>query len=117
MEIRELRVGNYLKPLSPRHGETFIEVESISCDFINIDFRPYELITLEPIPITEELLLEKIDWRGYKKLYINSYFNVDNVGHVYYMSSYTGLNVTYLHTLQNLYFALTGEELLFKQKQ
>ena len=40
---------------------------------------------------------------------------MDDVGHIFYRSDYTGVNVKYVHQLQNLYFALTGEELILKE--
>ena len=67
------------------------------------------------IPLTPEVL-EACDWNGYKSLYIGSYFNLDTYGHLYYGSDYTGINVDYLHQLQNLYFDLCGQELEYKPK-
>ena len=66
--------------------------------------------SISPIPITEEIL-DKIDWNGYIKLRINSYFSIDNVGHLFYHNDYTGINISYIHQLQNLVFSLTGTEL------
>ena len=71
-------------------------------------------IECEPILLTEEWL-HNINWRGYKQLYFNSSFSMDDVGHIFYRSDYTGVNVKYVHQLQNLYFALTGEELILNE--
>ena len=68
---------------------------------------------VRPIPLTEDWL-KKIDWNGYVYLHFNSSFNMDASGHIYYRSDYTGINVSYLHELQNLYFAITGNELTLK---
>ena len=70
---------------------------------------------IHPIHLTPEVL-EACDWNGYKSLYIGSYFNLDTYGHLYYGSDYTGINVDYLHQLQNLYFDLCGQELEYKPK-
>jgi hypothetical protein len=63
-----------------------------------------------PIPLTAELL-EGVDWEGYVKFHFNSYFSIDDVGHFFYHNDYTGINIDYLHQLQNMYFAITGKEL------
>ena len=65
------------------------------------------------IPLTPDVL-ERIDWNGYNKLYLNSYFKIDDVGHLYYCSDFTGINIYYVHQLQNLCKALTGKDLTFK---
>ena len=79
-------------------------------------------VDLEPIPLTEEILLkcdltpfgtEKILW-GCNDFYIriikNYVYKVEVKG--YYM--YLNYKLEHLHQLQNLYFALTNEELNIK---
>jgi hypothetical protein len=97
----ELRIGNLTQQGT---------IESIGDTLIQVSDTIYELIFIEPIELTEELLIN-INWRGYKQLYFNSLFSMDEVGHIFYRSDYTGVNVKYVHQLQNLYFALTGIEL------
>ena len=83
---------------------------------------------LNPIPLTPEIL-EKAGFVGKYKS-VGYSFIKDGVGlssqdetddgfpirdyvfHVYY--NYTGVPIFYVHQLQNLYFALTGEELEIK---
>jgi hypothetical protein len=109
MKATELRIGNWYdhngipKQATPNTIEEVWESERSWC---------------KPIPLTEEILLKcgferKMHGRHEKSL--RSYrkngntFNVSHSGIVYY-----GLKqkpVLYLHQLQNLYFALTGEEL------
>jgi hypothetical protein len=73
----------------------------------------YKPIEMQPIPLTEEWL-RRVDWKGYKALHINSEFSIDESGHLYYRSDYTGINLLYVHSLQNAYHVIKGEELEFK---
>lgn len=73
-------------------------------------FRPQKEIY--PVSINEERLLE-FKWQLIKGIdfCINSDFKIDKYGHLYYHNDYTGINVIYIHQLQNLYFSLVGKEL------
>jgi hypothetical protein len=72
---------------------------------------------IEPIPITEDVLLEY----GFKKNERYCYVNISsdlelmNIGNKYFRACYSSAiidpNIIYLHQLQNLYFALTNQEL------
>ncbi len=118
MEATELRISNIVNCNNKRHHEPYIVVESITSECINVDFRPYNLNELEPIPLTEDWLLKL----GFKKD-LNSY-KLKNFGRSMFhfgkpcfypagrLSSLMRMdNLSYVHQLQNLYFALTGEEL------
>lgn len=112
MEARELRIGNYIRHIKSGkiHTVHVIEWEDILC----------KTPTNEGVPLTEEILLKC----GFDKYSDHSneitYLSKD-AGYfiqVYDNSVYFGLNyedyrkeVKYLHQLQNLYFALTSEEL------
>jgi hypothetical protein len=75
---------------------------------------------VKPIPLTEEWLLKF----GFVKIY-NCIYEIEMDGHVIEfdlrfrkMSVYFGdilLQLKYVHELQNLYFALTSEELTIKE--
>ena len=72
-------------------------------------------LPFEPIPLTEEILLKcGFEYDG------DGIYGVDNVYYDFYFSKtgvvVRGLNnkIYHLHQLQNLYFALTGEELTIK---
>ncbi len=76
----------------------------------------------EPIPLTEEWLLKfgfindiDEDWRN-DILRLNADWNNEE-GWFFYVN-YNGLrpseHIKHVHQLQNLYFALTGEELIIK---
>jgi hypothetical protein len=58
MKANELRIGNLVDCIKKRHNEKFIEIESITFDKVNVNFREYKLSDLKPIPLTEEILLK-----------------------------------------------------------
>lgn len=95
---------------------------------------------IDPIPLTEEILLKfgfdkgKIDWfaKKYftdcdecaevmkvdynlssKRLAIYDAIEETDMVNILSYPIYTGKRINYVHQLQNLYFALTGEELQF----
>lgn len=111
----ELRIGNYTDkgcvtalPMGRQHSEWNIE-----CDYHDYDFEE-----INPIPLTEDWLLrfgfEKKETNfGYSKeteegnIFINNYFVFNFDGFNIAMST----ELKSVHQLQNLFFALTGEEL------
>lgn len=115
MRANELRIGNYAfnKKLNGIiHFKSFYGL-------CNIESRPDEF---EPIPLTEEWLIGF----GFKKpseppegyyLLVNGLtfagLVIDNNVSLWLNYSGTSIvnNIKYVHQLQNLYFALTGEEL------
>jgi hypothetical protein len=68
----------------------------------------------EPIPLTEEWLLKF----GFKKSswgWIKNGVNIQKGFTLAFSSNKNSIEIKHLHQLQNLYFALTGQELEFKQ--
>ena len=115
MKTSELRIENWVDCNKKRHNEKFIKVESICSECINILFRRYEIDDLLPIPLTEELILKC----GFKKgqyEYMLGDFIMEWFHNGYNFTGgegcQMGVPILYLHQLQNLYFALTGEELI-----
>lgn len=106
IQANELRIGNWvkLKGTDRIYTITFPLHNDLAEQWHNT------LNHIEPISITPEIL-EKCYWNGYNKLSINSNFKIDKEGRLYYCGDYTGINIDCLHQLQNLYFALTGQEL------
>ena len=118
-----LRIGNYIE----YNGEIIKLDGSLLCCYIQNELE----FPLNPIPLTEEILLKF----GFEKDE-NEIFHIDLFTHylelMYSMDCYypiyiekaqmsseneqrIGLNnLEFVHQLQNLYFALTGEELTFK---
>ena len=123
MKANELRIGNLV--LLPCEGH---EDELVSINKYDFE-EPYNF---KPIPLTEEILLkagfEKIKSRhdyfilsSYDQYNptpegcrVNVYFDFDGV-RVYYAFESDGARmirrIHFVHQLQNLYYALTGEEL------
>jgi hypothetical protein len=115
IKANELRIGNYIQ----RDDEP-LEVDSeIIRNFDELDI--ILIYKYSPIPLTEEWLL-KFGFVKQRNEYIKGDYcltliydttswllaefdyNTDAFVHI-------GRNIDYVHNLQNLYFALTGEEL------
>jgi len=122
MKATELRIGNYVK----------CYVKGITDRFDTVQLNIYHLTDIckqikdykyEPIPLTEEWLLKfgfelDIEDDGYQK---GKYkVSVSDEGCLFFI--YVGYypeeiaEFKYIHQLQNLYFALTGEELEIKDE-
>ena len=109
---QELRIGNLVKPIKPRHNEKFIKVESIDYDLINIRFRPYEINEVEPIALTEELLIELGFEKQGNSFRLNEYeYFLNGVFNDWERGYTINENVIYVNRLQNLFWVLTGKEL------
>lgn len=129
MRAREYRIGNYVTVRGviqfiigiESNNDWNVEDGLGAFETIRTNVNPMNMSKdgllyvseAEPIPLTEEWLL-KFDWNGYKPLHFNSNFEIDKEGRLYCNSDYKGVNVKYVHQLQNLYFALTGKELTTK---
>lgn len=122
MEAKELRIGNYIDYEKTTHIIQSLEAYSCVSNWIGENEMPspydhyYEEI--DGIKLTQLLLLKL----GFEKIGIN-YRKIDNKGFEFCLwkkwdSDTFGIrvftfikNIEYVHQLQNLYFALTGEEL------
>jgi hypothetical protein len=124
----ELRIGNWVEEYNPHHPQykNFVKVESVNEEGINlIGSVDYDCGIIEanpcinPIPLTPELLV-KCGFNEFSKNYFiyGDYSLLQDMGgwHFDYIDadSRGDRSIAYpqhLHQLQNLYFALTGEEL------
>jgi len=119
MEARELRIGNYLDISNLRDNQ---EQVFKSCDWEMLRVNPHYF---KPIPLTEEWLLEF----GFEKTYPDGedffptwkkrkfsivHYGEQNNNEWEHDES---VEYMYVHQLQNLYFALTAEELKRTCKQ
>jgi len=139
MKSTYLRIGNYVKGI----GHNIVwTIEGIENDFIFTNHNWRILTSFEAIPLTEEWLVKfgfNSDGDG-GEAHINclsdfidskftigtfvcfedldknplTFFISENYGTDDYNCSYVPKSVKYVHQLQNLYFALTGEELTLK---
>jgi hypothetical protein len=117
IQANELRIGNWVRI---RESDTKVQVEAY---MLNVS----ELSNCQPIPLTPEILekcgFERLTHKtegGYKSS-IYSYrgkysFTVFFDDGKLSVSFWQGNEKQYLHQLQNLYFALTGEELNFNKQ-
>lgn len=141
INANELRIGNLVSNEFYEHFKTKIEVFSINDKGINLeiedDIKWYEIVNrfiapeytfekLYGIPLTEEWLLNF----GFDEVYSSWYrirydhtcnfigFDISKTDDksmegLRYYENY--VKIKYVHQLQNLFFALTGEELKLKE--
>jgi hypothetical protein len=134
MITSELRLGNFVTDEFYESFKTIVKVESINDKGINLEIEddgnypecaarwiePYNRTdTLRPIPLTEEWLLKF----GFQKLKQNIYIkynsDIDFSLAIYVrqeccdwsINGYTISTIKYVHQLQNLFFAMSNEEL------
>ena len=112
MKAEELRIGNYVDG-KKRYEEQYIEVESIDYEQINIHFRSYYFIDLNAIPLTKDWLL-KFNFQYLNNHYIIAGLVIWEINGVF-LCDKNGIVIKYVHQIQNLYFALTGEELILNK--
>ncbi len=119
MKPQDLRIGNYIQDFEDKPYYFQIEsIENNNGDYW-VTYRDGSIScivdALEPIPLTEEWLLkfgfEKIQFHIPDK-YDNGKLRIkkDERG-FWIIACYNFILITSVHQLQNLYFALTGEEL------
>ncbi len=130
MKATELRIGNFIRENDPNNNEPF-QVWGTYDEKGNSKINYFPEAIFNPVPLTKEWFLkfgfEKIkDGKSYcadGKFTIKSkYFTVFKKGLITYNSihgwyldkKHFELDIKYIHQLQNLYFALTGEELEIK---
>lgn len=112
MDAKDVRIGNWVKTDTGR--EYKIDLSWFDCCRNSSEGRDIQLDTY-PIPLTEE---------GMTKFGITSEFHT-SLGNIYEVEwkgdGYNVYNmgvliafVKYVHTFQNLYYALTNEELIIK---
>ena len=126
IKANELRIGNKIN----KHfeGGDAQEIDVTTRDIFDCQTNPTGKFTYTGIPITEELLInigfyeykieniltDKKAFRIDRGAFANIYFSdghliIDSMTGYYKMVSQ--IKIKYVHQLQNLYFALTGEEL------
>ena len=125
IKANELRIGNYLQDRENR----LCKVESIDIAFIySIVGEAFKAPAIyggltslphKPIPLTEDILLKcgawTSDWDNNSSYRIGislDYILAINLElNTFQLGDLDLTQIKYLHQLQNLYFALTGEEL------
>jgi hypothetical protein len=123
MKASELRLGNLF---TEEYTNSIIQVIQLETDKIFFSLKFVSQWQAKPIPLTEEWLLKF----GFEKNFNNFYEKLINkdeddfigkltdYGFAYYIDkkdNYPLIYIKYVHQLQNLYFALTSEELTIKE--
>lgn len=130
MKAQELRIGNLVYGIS-RRSEVHLpneiplkiwQIEIFNCEALPHDRNPAQAesyikisnVDITGIPLTEEWLLkfgfERNESGNYDKR-LELFYG----GNLYrFRQGWTNVELKYVHQLQNLYFALTGEELTLK---
>ena len=140
MKANELRIGNWVQINNqewPNLKGVKFKVTSIDCNALmlysirgigNSNYNQYDY-NIEPIPLTEEWLLKFGFHKKDAEWYLHPCFElkiiVFNKGefngvmfytrtiHTDFTPIYCTKHINHVHQLQNLYFALTGEELTY----
>ena len=117
MKANELRIGNLVKYSDKDLLFTVTEISQAGIGVENeIEETWIELDSFEPIPLTEEWLLKF----GFEKIGVNFHLNNFCIWfkliHENYWFRYDnqGIEIKYVHQLQNLFYCLCGEELTLK---
>ena len=112
----ELRIGNWAQVLGV-YKDSFLKAGIVQVDAELILLVEQSKVGLLPIPLTPEIL-EKCGFKGDKMslglLTIKVMQNWVNVYDEFIHASGVSFPCEHLHQLQNLYYALTGEELEVK---
>ena len=125
MKANELRIGNFV--IAVRCDKTEIEEKVMSVHYAGIVVTEFGWNEVKPIPINKEWLL-KLGFEGNEHnknynlkdtIYVDlgnkeapfCYIEVEGLDSI---NDFSVTHIIYVHQLQNLYFALTGEELNVK---
>lgn len=129
MKANELRIGNYVNvPIPEQCPFRIDDFECLSYEFIKVaqkqiingkEVHPFTWYgdDLQPISLTEEWLLKF----GFEKVgfqFIKDGIELFPIRDLYYRGNFPiKSDIKYVNQLQNLYFALTGEELKLKEDE
>jgi hypothetical protein len=123
MNCKELRIGNYVCVTEKHPLKVKIINDEDAIMSTVSDNSPYitaaSLLAFKPIPLTEEWLLKfgfdrvnEKEGNPFKKDFITiDYFSFRKGWCIFPGENISFNPINYVHQLQNLYFALTGEEL------
>lgn len=117
MKANELRIGNlvlneYLEPVFLIGILPHKLIVSKNGDW-DEDCKDLTYRDIEPIPLTKKRIIDfGIEFEKDYSAWIKGSFNLESKNGKFYFEVYSHYKlIKYVHQLQNLYFALTGEEL------
>jgi hypothetical protein len=108
MEANELRIGNWVRWNYEESSEGNVYPVEYGYELDDIKNNPN---IVKPIPLTEEWLI-KFGFDEQNKTELGFWNNGDAI--YFSFGSEYDVKLEYVHQLQNLYFALKGEELTIK---
>ena len=126
MKASELRLNNWVRFSEEQIDFKVVEISEKGIAVVNVSEETWiELDQFEPIKLTEEWLVKfgllgtsisstkKNYWSKERDFSIDVEFTFvnDELLYFYVLCQNRKTNIQYVHQLQNLYFALTGEEL------
>jgi hypothetical protein len=122
IKANELRIGNYVTTIDDEIRCTSVKGFygfPVSSGIVNHNNNVNDFEYLTPIPLTEEWLIKfgfcQIELDNGENYYQNNRFRLNcNYNGFYYSRN---LDVKYVHQLQNIYFALTSQELTIKENE
>ena len=107
IQPQELRIGDYIE----YNGEIIKLDGSLLCCYIQNELE----FPINPIPLTEEILLKFWFEKKGDFWFVKSGIKIENRNNGFsYFRYLNEIKILSVHQLQNLHFALTGEELTFK---
>ena len=128
MKANDLRIGNWLICYDERVSVTQIRKDTVHYEYLskmgNIISTGEDIENFKPIPLTEEILLRWGFEKDNETYSWSKLFNFDNYDYLfelecwpnddnfYFQSKYR--KVEYVHDMQNLFKALTDQELKIK---
>lgn len=109
MKATELRIGNWFEIQGLESKIISVDTEGCICENEYCEDFENNNITqnLQPIPLTEEWL-ERFNWNPPKDIGVAFSLTTDEI---HFVAGNYYKKIEYVHQLQNLYFAITGEEL------
>lgn len=122
MKASELRIGN-LVYYHDEHLQPDNKVIKVSVDDLKILFHNEKYHHYEPITLTEEWLVrfgfknggyDLLFWNKEGKKGVFSINGYNDIGFGVRYNNEIDVDIEYVYQLQNLYFAITGEELTIK---
>jgi hypothetical protein len=117
MKANELRIGNWVD-WDDKTIRSQVKGIHPSGKYAHLENGWVDLIRCDSIPLTEEWLVkfgfEFTDWLGSWDLPDGSLGILKTNNDTFILESYRCPEIQYVNQLQNLYFALTGEELQLK---
>ena len=115
MKANELRVGNLVGSYNKGEEDRVLTINAQNI-LVEAKANKQGYTRYRPIPLTEEWLL-KFGFENNRLGLFDCIKVVEDIGfHIYFIQRHLK-EVQYVHQLQNLYFALVGEELKLKEDE